>query len=141
MKLLIDECLSPKLVLRAQEAGHGESNHVVWMNKAGWKDWELKPFILEGNWTFVTINSVDFRGPRDQPGSVGEYADVDIHAGLICFNGPDDINRDTQCAMLDAALQAIEAEGGDIINKVVEVTLTDSELEVEIYSLPAEEGT
>jgi hypothetical protein len=39
------------------------------MNKAGWKDWELKEFILEGDWTFVTINSVDFRGPQSNPGS------------------------------------------------------------------------
>lgn len=36
----------------------------------GLKDWELKPNILEGDWTFVTRNSVDFHGkdkraPRD----------------------------------------------------------------------------
>lgn len=65
MKLLIDECLSPQLALRSREAGYGESTHVVWMGRTGWKDWQLKEFILEGDWTFVTINSVDF-GVRTQ---------------------------------------------------------------------------
>ena len=64
MKFLIDECLSLDLVEVARERGFVESSHVVWMGKAGWKDWELKPFILEGDWTLVTRNSVDFRGPR-----------------------------------------------------------------------------
>ena len=55
----------------ARERGFVESSHVVWMGKAGWKDWELKPFILDGDWTLVTRNSVDFRGPADNPGPVG----------------------------------------------------------------------
>lgn len=38
MKLLIDECLSPQLALRSREAGYGESTHVVWMGRTGWKD-------------------------------------------------------------------------------------------------------
>jgi predicted nuclease of predicted toxin-antitoxin system len=83
MKLLIDECLSPELTKLAYAAGYGESSHVVWMGLAGRKDWELKTVILDGNWTFVTKNSVDFRGPPSRPGSKGQYADVAIHAGLI----------------------------------------------------------
>ena len=34
----------------------------------------------------MTRNSVDFRGPAEQPGSKGQYADVSIHAGLVCIN-------------------------------------------------------
>src|SRR5262245_47886867 len=128
----------PRLALRAQAAGHGESSHVVWMNKAGWKDWELKQFIIDGDWTFVTINSVDFRGPQANPGSAGQYADVEIHAGLICFNGPDHIDKEAQHAMLDAALQIIEDEVGEIVNKVIEITLTDDGIEAETYLLPFE---
>ncbi|HEY7837737.1 MAG TPA: DUF5615 family PIN-like protein [Terriglobales bacterium] len=60
MKFLIDECLSPDLVAVALGRGFGESSHVVWMGKAGCKDWALKRFILEGDWTLVTRNSVDF---------------------------------------------------------------------------------
>ncbi|MDE3761591.1 DUF5615 family PIN-like protein [Sinorhizobium meliloti] len=70
MKFLIDECLSPQLARMAIEKGHGETSHVVWIKMGGLKDWELKPNILEGDWTFVTRNSVDFQGkdkraPRD----------------------------------------------------------------------------
>lgn len=53
MKFLVDECLSPELTKLAHAKGHGESSHVVWLGRAGRKDWELKPFILEGDWTFV----------------------------------------------------------------------------------------
>jgi hypothetical protein len=34
--------------------GHGETSHVVWLKLADLKDWELKPIILDGDWTFVT---------------------------------------------------------------------------------------
>jgi hypothetical protein len=71
VKFLIDECLSLDLVEVARVRGFVESSHVVWMGKAGWKDWELKPFILEGDWTLVTRNSVDFRGHADNPGRRG----------------------------------------------------------------------
>jgi len=89
MKFLIDECLSLDLVEVAVNSGFPESSHVVWMGKAGWKDWQLKPFILEGDWTFVTRNSADFRGPAHDPGAHGQYTDVALHPGLICINGPD----------------------------------------------------
>jgi hypothetical protein len=69
MKFLIDECLSPELTKHAHTKGHGESSHVVWLGRAGLKDWELKPIILDGDWTFVTKNSVDFRGPAERPGT------------------------------------------------------------------------
>jgi predicted nuclease of predicted toxin-antitoxin system len=88
MKFLVDECLSPELTKLAHARGYGESSHVVWLGRAGLKDWELKPLILQGDWTFVTKNSVDFRGPAGKPGSKGQYADVALHAGLICLNGP-----------------------------------------------------
>jgi predicted nuclease of predicted toxin-antitoxin system len=71
MKFLVDECLSPELVKLAHDRGHGGSSHVVWRHLQGRKDWELKPFILDGDWTFVTRNSVDFRGPSSRPGSRG----------------------------------------------------------------------
>ncbi len=54
LKFLIDECLSLNLVEVARDRGFTQSSHVVWLGKAGWKDWELKPFILDGDWTFVT---------------------------------------------------------------------------------------
>jgi hypothetical protein len=47
MKFLIDECLSLALALRAHAAGYGESSHVVWLGCSGWKDWDLKPLIVD----------------------------------------------------------------------------------------------
>jgi hypothetical protein len=77
------------------------------MGKAGWKDWELKPFILEGDWSFVTRNSVDFRGDADKPGASGQLADVPLHAGLISINGPDGVTAEVQCELFEAVLDEI----------------------------------
>ena len=101
MKFLIDECLSPELTKLAHAKGHGESSHVVWLGRAGLKDWELKPIILDGDWTFVTKNSVDFRGPAERPGAKGQYADVAIHAGLVCLNGPPGMDLDMQIELFE----------------------------------------
>jgi hypothetical protein len=68
MKFLIDECLSPRLARRAIEDGYTDSSHVLWIGHAGRQDWNLLPVILAGDWTFVTKNSYDFRGPVDAPG-------------------------------------------------------------------------
>jgi hypothetical protein len=45
LKFLIDECLSPKLVELAIGRGFVASSHVVWIGKAGLKDWELKKIM------------------------------------------------------------------------------------------------
>ena len=99
-KLLIDECLSPELALMARERGHHEASHVVWIGNAGWKDWELKRVILEQDWVLVTRNSEDFRGPRHAPGTKGQYADVVLHAGIICLNGPVGMDLEWQAAAI-----------------------------------------
>lgn len=82
-------------------AGYPQSSHVVWQGKSGWQDWELKTFILDGDWTFVTRNSVEFRGPTEDPGSKGQYADVALHAGLICLNGPAGMRSPIQCELFN----------------------------------------
>lgn len=43
LKRLIDECLSPDLVRLARDRGSGESSHIVWLKRAGWKDWSASP--------------------------------------------------------------------------------------------------
>ena len=83
MKLLVDECLSEKLVKLARERGHPESSHVAWLGKRSWQDWHLMPIVLAGDWTLVTRNSVDFRGPERAKGSKGQHSKVPLHAGLI----------------------------------------------------------
>jgi hypothetical protein len=140
MKLLIDECLSEELIKLARERGHPESSHVRWIGKSGAKDWELLPVILEGDRTFVTRNSADFRGPAATPGSKGEYRRATIHAGLMCLNGPVGMDLDLPLELFDAALDALD-EDDNIINRVVEITLDDAkdaEMTVTRYELQKE---
>ncbi len=137
MKLLIDECLSQRLVPMAQANGFTEPTHIVWLGKSGWKDWELKPLILDGDWTFVTKNSVDFRGPESAPGSKGQYADVAIHAGLICLNGPSTMDLTMQLGLFEEALKELQADD-DLVNQVLEVTMSEDEIHIMRYQLPAD---
>ena len=135
MKFLVDECLSPELTRCAQARGYGESSHVVWLGRSGWKDWELKPLILDGDWTFVTKNSVDFRGPATAPGSKGQYVDVPIHAGLVCLNGPPGMDLDMQMELFGQAMDELETES-DLVNQVLEITLENDSLHILRYRLP-----
>jgi hypothetical protein len=140
MKPLIDECLSDELAKMARERGYPEASHVRWIGKGGAKDWELTPMIIAGDWTFVTKNSWDFRGPTDAPGTSGEYAALDLHAGLICLNGPVGMDLDMQMELFEVALDELAA-APDLVNQVLEVTLgsgADAELRVVRYALPAE---
>lgn len=135
LKLLIDENLSPTLVQLAIDRGFFCS-HVSYLGFAGDKDWELKDKILDGDWTFITANSPDFRGPRDAPGSRGEYADIALHPGLICINAPGGTNRAVQHALMNEVLNELETLG-DLTNQVLELDLSrDGELTFRRYELP-----
>jgi Domain of unknown function (DUF5615) len=136
MKFLVDECLSPELTKRAYARGYGESSHVVWLGRSSLKDWELTPLILDSDWTFVSRNSIDFRGAADRPGAKGQYADVAIHAGLICLNGPPGMDLDMQVEMSDQALEELEVDP-DLVHQVLEVTWEDDDfLRIRRYRLP-----
>jgi hypothetical protein len=140
MKLLIDECLSEELVKLARDRGYVESSHVRWIGKGGAKDWEIMSIILDGDWTFVTKNAVDFRGRSDAPGSTGQYRAASVHAGLICLNGPVGMDLDMQIELFNVALDALDVDN-DLVNKALEVTLKDAEeAEIELvrYELPIE---
>ncbi len=136
-KLLIDECLSSELALMARRRGHFEASHVVWIGKSGWKDWELKRVLLNDDWVLVTRNSHDFRGPRQAPGSSGQFADVPLHAGLVCLNGPVGMDLAVQQELFSEALDELDGDG-DLTNQILEVTLDDSEITIQIvrYSHP-----
>ena len=135
-KFLIDECLSPDLALLARERGFPESSHVTWLGKAGWKDWQLKEFILDQDWTFVTRNSIDFRGPAARPGSRGLYADVELHLGLVCINGPVDLSAELEVELFDVVLSELGAD--DLINQAFEIALQDAgDYMITRYGLPS----
>jgi hypothetical protein len=135
MKLLIDECLSEELAKLARSRGHIESSHVRWIGKGGAKDWELLPVVLDGDWTFVTRNAIDFRGPSDARGTRGEYRKAALHAGLVCLNGPVGMDLEMQLDLLGVALDAL-GKDGELINQVLEITLggaTEAEISVLRY--------
>lgn len=134
MKFLIDECLSETLATIAIEAGHPESSHVVWIGKSGWQDWNLMRLILDEDWTFVTRNGYDFRGPMEAPGARGLYAQAEAHAGLVCLNH-DVMLRATQQALFRAVLADIAA-APDVVNKCLEAWFDGDELVVRRYDLP-----
>jgi len=112
-------------------------SHVNHLGKTGQKDWELKPTILNGDWIMVTNNSVDFRGSYNDPGSAGEYADVRLHAGLVCINAPGGLNLDRQRQLFRIVLDELR-DNGDLTNQVLEVNLNKSgEIELRRRALPA----
>ena len=136
-KILIDENLSPSLTADAQQKGF-LCSHVNHLGKTGTKDWELKRVILEGDWTFVTNNSIDFRGPANEPGSSGEYADVRLHPGLVCIDAPFGLNLDLQRQILGLILDDL-AKNGDLTNQVLQVDVwKDGRVQLERFALPAE---
>ena len=96
----------------------------------------MKQFILEQDWTFITRNSTDFRGPSDQPGSKGQYADVPIHAGLVCINGPDSMSAEDEPELFGIVLDELGQD--EMINLAIEITLSDAVTGFELvrYALP-----
>jgi len=79
-RLLFDENLSPELVELAIAAGYVNSTCVRDRGLRAVKDWELMGVIIQGDYTLVTLNSIDFRG-RGAALPGGLYAKQEIHAG------------------------------------------------------------
>jgi predicted nuclease of predicted toxin-antitoxin system len=73
IRFLIDECLSPYLVARAQDYGY-EAAHVFRQGMAGWADWRLVAFAVERKLTLVTNNRRDFHRL---------YGQLAEHSGLM----------------------------------------------------------
>jgi hypothetical protein len=134
-KLLIDECLSAELTLMARERGHHNSSHVVWIGKAGWKDWELKQILLDEDWVLFTWNCKDFRGPKAAPGTKGILKNVPVHAGLICIEGPTGMDLNIQKSFFDAVLTELE-QRPDMTNQVLEVSFSVTGDEIKILECP-----
>jgi hypothetical protein len=134
-RLLIDECLSPELARLAVQAGHVESTCVRDRGWTGTKDWKLIAYVVEGDYTFVTCNSTDFRGRG--PGSLGgEHAKQPIHAGLVCLNSVHVMDLSRQRALFQLVLDEI-ASVDNLVNQALEVfELEDGTVYVDIYDIP-----
>lgn len=136
MKFLVDECLSQQLTTMARDRGYGESSHIVWLGLAGMKDWNLITRVAAEDWTLVTKNSYDFRGPSYAPGAPGLHAAQAIHAGLVCLNGPPGMNLALQEELFEQAMDEIAALGDDLVNQVLEVTADEENITIDRYMLP-----
>ena len=137
-RFLIDECLSVDLPTLAWARGY-QASHLRDLGLTEKKDWQLAPVIFGGDWCFVTKNARDFRGPDHAKGSAGEYAGVDLHAGLVCIHGPPDgFTRAEQAEAFAVALDLIEGHGGDATNLLVEVTWSAEGIGYEVAEFPPE---
>lgn len=116
--------------------GVWESSHIVWLGLAGMKDWDLIKRVAAEDWTLVTKNSYDFRGPADAPGTPGLHAAQAIHAGLVCLNGPPGMNLALQEELFEQAMDEIAALGDDLVNQVLEVTADKENITIDRYMLP-----
>lgn len=106
LRFLIDECLSPELAGVAKERGHG-ALHVTWVNRAGYSDRSLMPYVLDGEYTLVTNNGADFRAL---------YRSLAVHPGLIVILPS--LRKAGQIAVFERFLDHV-AERPDLINKLV----------------------
>jgi hypothetical protein len=134
-KLLVDECLSPDLVEMAIAMGHVESTCVRNRGWLGLKDHQLVQHVVAEDFTLVTHNARDFRGPVNAA-RTGLHARQAIHAGLVCLNSVFPMGIDRQRVLFDIALAEL-ALVGDLINQALEVFEMESgAVEVVVYSIP-----
>ncbi|HEV3422260.1 MAG TPA: DUF5615 family PIN-like protein [Paraburkholderia sp.] len=134
LKLLIDECLVPDLTKLAWEAGH-EATCVRDRGWLGLKDHELIEHVVAGDYTFVTHNSKDFRGPAGT-GEGGLHRKQAIHAGLICLNSTRPMSISRQQRLFKLALAEL-ANLDDLVNKAMEVFEDDEGgCIIDVYDIP-----
>lgn len=135
-RFLIDECLSPSLAKLAHMAGH-EATSVRDMGWKGLTDQQLMARVIESDYTLVTINSRDFRGPVGGP-VAGLHASETLHAGLVCLNGygKGGLGMLRQQVLFKHALDVLP---GDMVNKALEVwDSEDGSLTTETYAIPCD---
>lgn len=123
MRFLIDECLHTSLVDVAQQHGY-EGHHINWLGLSGATDQGLMPRIVEGDFTFVTNNAVDFRRL---------YARQELHAGLVII--VPQVAPARQRALFSTLLDTLEPENA-LVNEVIEISLDGDDVVVTRYDLP-----
>jgi predicted nuclease of predicted toxin-antitoxin system len=128
VKFLIDECLSPDLVVLAHERGHGESTHVTWLGLRSRKDWSIVRRAVDDGYVLVTNNTTDF-APL-----VGRES---VHPGLVCLNvAPGLMSLEIQRRLFALALDRI----GEVepVNELLDITLLeDRSVRIERHDLPS----
>ncbi|WP_322060596.1 DUF5615 family PIN-like protein [Paraburkholderia sp. J63] len=133
-KLLIDECLLPGLAIQAWDAGH-EASCVRDRGWLGLKDRQLIEHVVAGDYTLVTHNSKDFRGPAGT-GEGGLHRRQPIHAGLICLNSTRPMSIPRQQRLFAHMLTEL-AGYNDLVNKALEIFEADNgTCTIHVYDIP-----
>jgi predicted nuclease of predicted toxin-antitoxin system len=102
-----------------------EAQHLARVGKAGWKDWNVARYAVEGGFVLVTNNAGDFRNL---------YANKPLHAGLIIIIP--NVNRAAQQQLFRAVLDEL-AGFGEPVNHVLEVDIEGGEARFAFYTLSA----
>lgn len=111
MKLLIDENLSPRLAVWANEQGI-EACAAIYVGLQGKPDIQVWKYAYEHSQVVVTVNVGDF---------IGLAQTIEVHPGVIAFREAG-LDRDGQWFRLSEALQYILVNcSGDLTNQVLEV--------------------
>lgn len=140
MKFLIDECLTPELVVMAVAHGRFESTCVRNRGWSGSKDHVLVRHAVAEDFTIVTCNSVDFRG-KGLGAIGGEHSKQEVHPGLICLNSESPLDLDLQRELFEIALDVLATEKEDLVNRALDLFhRTDGSIVVEIDDLAASAG-
>ncbi len=106
--ILIDECLSPRLVAVARARGL-EAMHVTWLVLEGTGDWAVAGLAAERNYVLVTNNRRDF---------LRLYAQREVHNGLIIIVPK--VLRAEQMRLFGIALDVAEQQE-TLVNLLIEV--------------------
>jgi predicted nuclease of predicted toxin-antitoxin system len=122
MRFLVDECLHVSLVEVAHGAGF-EGIHVNQLGLSGQPDWALADRIINGEFTFVTNNRLDF---------LQLFRRMDLHPGLIVI--VPNVTPSLQRALFEAALRYLA--GRDLVNAVIEVSVKGKAVQCVEYNLP-----
>jgi predicted nuclease of predicted toxin-antitoxin system len=123
-RLLIDECLSSRLVAAAKVRGY-VADYGPWIGLRSADDWDIVPFAIENDYVVVTNNRKDF---------LKEHMKLEIHNGLIVI--VPNAGRDDQVRLFGAALEVVAELDGDLMNRIVEV-LADGTVHVREWAVGA----
>lgn len=112
MRLLLDEHISPSLVVRLAEVGiYAQS--VPHVGLLGRPDHEIWQYALDHDFAVVTTNARDFI----------ELLDVDVHPGLIVLR-ESGLSRNEQWDRLQPVIEHVRDSGDEdfLLNKLIEIT-------------------
>jgi predicted nuclease of predicted toxin-antitoxin system len=110
MKLLVDENLSPRLVVRLHAKGV-EDAHIVHIGRSGMTDPDLWRLAFERSEVVVTTNVGDF---------IVLARGCELHAGIIAFRVAG-LSAEEQWRHLEPVVNHVLQQGRDLTNKLVEV--------------------